>query len=98
MGWLTAACGGADELDARVRRLPPNHSIRIFHKGITTLSRVSEAEHKQISAFVMGLIVDAELPDQELLAPLLRATRALLNFLYIAQYSSHNDHTLAALD
>ncbi|THU75446.1 hypothetical protein K435DRAFT_880805 [Dendrothele bispora CBS 962.96] len=28
IAWLTEICG-ADEIDARVRRLPPNHTIRI---------------------------------------------------------------------
>ncbi|THU75786.1 hypothetical protein K435DRAFT_814023, partial [Dendrothele bispora CBS 962.96] len=36
--WLTKIVG-ANEMDARVRRLPANHGIRHFHKGITTLSR-----------------------------------------------------------
>ncbi|KDQ49252.1 hypothetical protein JAAARDRAFT_201038 [Jaapia argillacea MUCL 33604] len=36
--WLAEAFG-ADELDARCRRLPPNHNIKIFSKGITSLSR-----------------------------------------------------------
>ncbi|KAG1729302.1 hypothetical protein EDD22DRAFT_982670 [Suillus occidentalis] len=36
--WLSYACGSA-EIDARCRRLPPNHHICIFAKGITTLSR-----------------------------------------------------------
>ncbi|KAI0370148.1 hypothetical protein BV20DRAFT_944964 [Pilatotrama ljubarskyi] len=85
-------------IDARVRSLPPNHSVRVFHKGISMLTRVTGTEHKQISHFLLGLIVDAQLPDRSLLAPLLRSSRALLDFLYIAQYPSHTDTTLAALD
>ncbi|THU80569.1 hypothetical protein K435DRAFT_939508 [Dendrothele bispora CBS 962.96] len=42
IAWLTKVIG-ADEMDARVRRLPANHGMRHFHKGITTLSRVSGA-------------------------------------------------------
>ncbi|KAI0819422.1 hypothetical protein BC628DRAFT_1423760 [Trametes gibbosa] len=96
VSWLTAACG-ASEIDRRVRCLPPNHSVRIFHKGITTLTRVTGTEHKQIGTFLLGLIVDAPLDDPSLTAPLLRATRALMDFLYIAQYSAHTDTTLHAL-
>lgn len=36
--WLKASFG-ADEIDARCCRLPPNHNIRLFMKGITSLLR-----------------------------------------------------------
>ncbi|KAI0731509.1 hypothetical protein C8Q72DRAFT_760122, partial [Fomitopsis betulina] len=48
LSWITSIVR-EDEVDARVRRLPPNHSIRIFHKGITSLSRVTGTEHKQMA-------------------------------------------------
>jgi hypothetical protein len=73
IGWLTDICG-ADELDARVRRLPKSHGIRVFQKGITSLSRVSGAEHKQICTFLLGIIIDIQLPDNVSNTPLLRAT------------------------
>ncbi|KIM35645.1 hypothetical protein M413DRAFT_20740 [Hebeloma cylindrosporum] len=38
IGWVKAALGAA-ELDARCRRMPPNHNVRLFLKGITSLSR-----------------------------------------------------------
>ncbi|THU94631.1 hypothetical protein K435DRAFT_668093 [Dendrothele bispora CBS 962.96] len=57
ISWLTDICG-ANEIDARVRRLPPTHGMRIFHKGITTLSRVSGSEHKQMCSFLLGIITD----------------------------------------
>lgn len=40
IGWLQKACG-EDEIDARCRRLPPNHNIRLFLKGISHLTRVT---------------------------------------------------------
>lgn len=98
VSWLSKICGEA-EIDARVRRLPPNHSIRIFQKGITTLSRVSGTEHRQMSCFILGLITDLRIPGHRgSSASLLRATRALLDFLYLAQYPVHTDDTLTALD
>ena len=73
--------------------------IRIFWKGITSLSRVSGTEHKQMSRFLLGLITDLDLPGGPTsVARLLRATRGLLDFLYIAQYPIHTDLTLHALD
>lgn len=97
LSWLTDVCGAA-EIDARVRRLPSNHGIRIFHKGITSLSRVSGTEHKQMSRFLLGLIVDVRLPGNLSSQSLFRATRSLLDFLYLAQYPVHTDATLTALD
>ena len=99
LSWLKDACGAA-EIDARVARLPPSHGVRIFWKGITKLSRVSGAEHKQISRFLLGIVVDLPVPGpgaRETAARLVRSTRALLDFLYLAQYPVHTDRTLAAL-
>jgi hypothetical protein len=38
ISWLKEACGEA-EIDARCRRLPPNHNIRLFMNGISDLNR-----------------------------------------------------------
>ncbi|CDO76236.1 hypothetical protein BN946_scf184644.g10 [Trametes cinnabarina] len=99
VSWLKLACGAA-ELDARVpARLPPNHGLRIFYKGISNLSRVSGTEHRQISRFLLGAIADIELPGGwQASAQLTRATRALLDFMYMAQYPVHSTKTLEALD
>ncbi|KAJ3738205.1 hypothetical protein EV360DRAFT_58335, partial [Lentinula raphanica] len=97
ISWLSNICG-ADEMDARVRRLPSNHHIRIFQKGITSLSRVSGTEHKQMCSFILGTIVDipglTPLQSNSLLA----STRALLDFLYLANYPVHSENSLNALD
>ncbi|KDQ27146.1 hypothetical protein PLEOSDRAFT_1043945 [Pleurotus ostreatus PC15] len=91
IGWITTICH-PEEIDERVKRLPPNHSIRIFHKGITSLSRVSGTEHKQITSFLLGLLTDIPLRNQYATARsrLISATRALLDFLYLAQYPLHS--------
>lgn len=95
--WVTDICGAA-EIDARVRRLPRNHCIRMFQKGITSLSRVSGTEHRQISAFLLGLVIDIHLPDGASNADLVTAVRSMLDFLYQAQYPIHSDLTLDAMD
>ncbi|KAG1810188.1 uncharacterized protein HD556DRAFT_1428325 [Suillus plorans] len=81
LGWLSAACGAA-EIDAHCRRLPPNHNIHLFRKGITSLSRISGAEHAQICRFLLGIVI----------------VRGLLDFLYLAQYPCHSSETLQLLD
>ncbi|THU81028.1 hypothetical protein K435DRAFT_823508 [Dendrothele bispora CBS 962.96] len=97
IGWLVTICGD-EEFDARVRRLPLNHGIRNFHKGVTTLSRVTGAEHKQICAVLLGLIVDAPTLTTHQTRSLLTATRSLLDFLYLACYPIHTEDSLASLE
>lgn len=50
------------EIDAQCQRLPPNHNICHFMKGITSLSRVSGQEHRDICKILLGLIADLPLP------------------------------------
>jgi hypothetical protein len=97
IGWVTQALG-ALEVDARCRRLPPNHNIRHFVKGITSLSRVTGQEHDQMSRILLGLVIDAPLPGGLSNVRLIRAVRALLDFLYLAQYPVHTDETLELLE
>ncbi|KAF9471791.1 hypothetical protein BDN70DRAFT_819556 [Pholiota conissans] len=95
--WIYAACGEA-EIDARCRRLPPNHNIRLFLKGITHLSRVTGTEHDQISRFILGLLVDIRLPDGLSNTRLVRVVRSLLDFIYLAKYPIHSSETLDAME
>ncbi|EIW74923.1 hypothetical protein CONPUDRAFT_93688 [Coniophora puteana RWD-64-598 SS2] len=96
ISWLKSAFGEA-EINARCRRLPPNHNIRLFLKGLSCLQRVSGAEHAQICRILLGLIIGLRLPDNLSPVRLLRAVRGLLDFLYLAQYPSHSEETLDLL-
>lgn len=82
---------GVSELDARFQRLPPTHGVRLFKNGISTLQQVSGPEHKEISKQLLGCMVGNASRDA------VRATRALLDFLYIAQYCRHSTETLQYL-
>ncbi|KAH6901475.1 hypothetical protein BKA70DRAFT_1388344 [Coprinopsis sp. MPI-PUGE-AT-0042] len=95
--WVIAAYGPT-EIDARCRRLPPNHNIRLFMKGISCLSRITGHKHAQMARILLGLVVDMKLPGGHSPVRLVRAIRALLDFLYLAQYPVHTDETLEALD
>ncbi|KAI0038919.1 hypothetical protein FA95DRAFT_1659085, partial [Auriscalpium vulgare] len=95
--WLRYAFG-ATEIDERCRRLPRNHGTRFFSSGISHLSRVSGQEHKDICRILMGLVVDLTLPDGQSPVRVVRAVRALLDFLYLAQYPSHSENTLMYLE
>ncbi|KAI0687394.1 hypothetical protein BC835DRAFT_1550763 [Cytidiella melzeri] len=98
VAWLIEAYGAA-EIDARCRRIPPNHHIRIFENGISSLSKVTGHEHDQICRILLGLVLDMPLLDSTVSpAPVVRCVRAILDFLYLAQYPVHTDDTLALLD
>ena len=96
VSWITTAFGEKD-LDARCRCLPPNHNIRSFSKGITSLSRVTGKEHADMCRILLGLVVDLKLPNDTSPIPLIRAVRSLLDFLYLAQYPLHTSETLRLL-
>lgn len=93
IAWLKLAYGEA-ALDARFQRLPPNHNVRLFSKGISVLSRVSGAEHEDICRVLLGVIVDLPLPGGRSPVRVIRAVRSLLDFVYLAQYPSHTETTL----
>ncbi|KAH9021552.1 hypothetical protein EDB85DRAFT_2075544 [Lactarius pseudohatsudake] len=94
--WVIEACGPA-KIDARCRRLPPNHNVRLFMKGISSLSRVTGHEHDQICRFFLGLVIDIRLPNNLSNIRLLQSVRAILDLLYLAQYPIHTDSTLILL-
>ena len=98
IAWLTSpTIFGSVEVNARCRSMPPNHKIQLFTKGITTLSRVTGQEHKNICRILLGLIVDLPLPGGQVPSRVVKAVRALLDFLYLAQYPSHTTETLRRL-
>ena len=82
------------EIDARCRRFPPNHHIRIFMQGITMLSRISGKEHNKICHILLGLIIGMHLPGNRSPYQLVCAVRSILDFLYLAQYPVHTTKTL----
>src|SRR6266702_113346 len=99
MSWLTnLAVFGAVEVNARCRSVPPNHHITLFTKGITSLSRVTGKEHKDMCRFLIGLIADLPLPGGQMPSRIVRAMRAILDFIYLAQFPSHTTDTLGHLE
>lgn len=97
ISWITSAYDSA-EIDARCRRFPPSHSIHVFFKGITSLSRLTGREHADICRILLGLVVDLPLPAEHSQDQLVLATRSLLDFTYLSQHPVHSCDTLDALD
>jgi hypothetical protein len=99
VSWLThPAVFGSVEINARCQAVPPNHHVTLFPKGITTLSRVTGKEHKDMCRILLGLITDIPLPSGQVPSRVVRATRALLDFIFLAQFPSHTTHTLRHLE
>ncbi|KAI0631684.1 hypothetical protein C8Q77DRAFT_1228219 [Trametes polyzona] len=97
LSWLKSSYE-PEELDARCRRLPPNHQVRLFLRGITTLQKVTGKEHGDICRILLGLIVGLPLVGGVSPGRLVRAVRALLDFLYLAQYPAHTSETLGLME
>jgi len=95
--WLAAVYSPA-ELNARYQRLIPNYHIRIFSNGITGLTRVTGKEHDQISRVLLGVIIDMRLCHGLDTSRLIRAVRALLDFLYMAKLPVQTTQTLHRLN
>ena len=97
LSWLSTAYG-ASEIDARAQRVIPNFHIRIFLNGITELSRVTGKEHDLMCRILLGLVVNAQLPNDLDPARMIRAVRAFLDFLYLARLQVHTTKTLHHLE
>lgn len=76
------------ELDRRIRALPPAFGLRQFKNGIFALCQISGPERKNMAKVLLGCLVGC--------MPLkgISAVTALLDFIYIAQYSTHDSVTL----
>ncbi|KAK7685479.1 hypothetical protein QCA50_011343 [Cerrena zonata] len=100
IGWLKKAYGEA-ELDARARRMPPNHHVRIFSHGFCLLTHLTGREHAHICRIILGAITGLPLQknnSEAAAATVVRAVRAILDFAYLAQYPVHSTQTLDEME
>jgi hypothetical protein len=79
------------ELDRRIRALPPAYGLRQFKNGIFAMSQISGTERKNMAKILLGCLVGC-MPAQGI-----AAVTALLDFIYIAQYPAHDSVTLGYL-
>ncbi|KAJ3719986.1 hypothetical protein C8R42DRAFT_554976, partial [Lentinula raphanica] len=81
---------GSQELDRRIRTLPPSYGVRHFKNGVSALSQISGSERKNMGKILLGCLVGSDMPRDAL-----TAVRAILDFIYLAQYSTHDEDTLS---
>ncbi|VDB85587.1 unnamed protein product [Peniophora sp. CBMAI 1063] len=98
IAWLKRVYG-EKAIDERFKCLPDNHQLRHFSKGISSMSRVSGTEHQDICRVLLGVITDLPLPSNRNGRPIciVKATRALLDFVYLAQAPEATETTLTEL-
>ena len=89
--WCSSLMDDA-ELDHRVCTLPPCFGLRHFKGGWSRLSQISGKEQKDMARILLGCLV-GKVPDEVLIC-----YRALLDFIYIAQYPTHDDDSLRYLE
>ena len=80
-----------EELDNRLRCLPPAFGIRNFKNGISCLSQITGKERKDVARVLLGCLI-GKIPKAVMVA-----FRSLMDFIYIAQYPNHDDTTLGYL-
>src|SRR5271168_2199433 len=72
------------ELDEHIRCLPSAYGVRHFKNGVTALSQLSGMERKHMAKILLGCLIGV-LPQKAIIA-----CCALLDFIYLAQYSTHD--------
>ncbi|EPS92600.1 hypothetical protein FOMPIDRAFT_1137569 [Fomitopsis schrenkii] len=80
------------ELDRRIRCLPPSYGVRHFKNGISALSQVSGTERKHMAHILLACLV-GKIPNKVMIA-----FRAILDFIYLAQYTAHDNDTLEYME
>jgi hypothetical protein len=88
--WCMAIVG-KKMFDSRFQAMPFHPGLRHWKDGISNVKQWTGADHKQLQrTFVTALIGS---PNHDII----QASRALLDFVHLAQYHSHTDETLQAL-
>lgn len=83
-----------EEFDHRLRSLPPSFGVRHFSGGISSLKQVTGPERKNLAKILLACLSTAgKIPKEVIIA-----TRAILDFAYLAQYPSHNEDTLGYME
>ncbi|KIK74389.1 hypothetical protein PAXRUDRAFT_81403, partial [Paxillus rubicundulus Ve08.2h10] len=80
------------ELNNRIKSLPPCFGVRHFTKGWSKLSQISGKERKDMARILLGCLV-GKVPTQ-----VITALQALLDFVYITQYPTHDNTSLQYME
>lgn len=90
--WLINVVGEA-EVDARISRIPLRKGFRHFTNGVTSLSQWTCKETRDLERELVAAMADAPGANAETI----RALRAVLDYIHLAEMRCHTDATLAHL-
>lgn len=90
--WIRNLLGDA-ELDFRMSILQPRVGRKNFLNGCTHIRQITGKEKREIASHILASINGAE----GLTRDIIRSIRFILDFIYLAQYESHDDVTLGYL-
>lgn len=82
------------EMDNRLQSQPQAVGMRSFPKGISHISQMSGKEHRALERTHLSIVAGAPgiTPD------VVSATRALMDYIYLAQYPRHSERSLEDLE
>lgn len=92
VSWTTA--GYEAEVDARFARIPRYPGLRAFARGISKISQWTGSEYRQMEKVFLALLCGLHDEDPRFIA----ATRAVLDFIYLAQFPIHSTSTATLMD
>jgi len=87
VSWCTALIG-EKELDNHFKAMSAYPDLRHFSKGISLVSQWTGKEQKEMQKVFLGIVAGAFDPRA------VTAVRAMLDFIYYAQYQTHTETTL----
>ncbi|KAI5985083.1 hypothetical protein EDD15DRAFT_2374582 [Pisolithus albus] len=88
--WCVAIIGN-EEIDARFKCMTTHHGLRHFKNGISSVTQWTGKEHKEMEKIFLGLVAGGADPR------LVRAVRAVTDFIFYSSLRSHMTRTLEAL-
>jgi hypothetical protein len=89
--WCLTLAKDKEEIDRRMAALPKHPGLRHFTSGFTALKQTTAGEHREIQKVILGVLAGL-IPDDAH-----HAMRAIIDFIYYAQLSTHTSYTLLLL-
>jgi hypothetical protein len=89
----TRSLVGDDELDARLRSLQTVVGYRHFKNGISHMKQWCGRDDRELQRVLLAVVAGAP----RFTPKVMQNVRAILDFLYLAQYESHSDETIEYL-
>ena len=90
--WVFNLVDNAD-FDLRVSSMPRMVGLKAYPNGLSNFKQWTGRDAREVQRYILGLIQGAP----KIKPKVTKAIRALLDFIYIAQYQSHSNDTLKYL-